>query len=363
MAEGPGRIPRERFEPIAYEVDDDIEAEEGPGPRTTFYRDTAKSLITTNDSPDIAFDASINVYRGCEHGCIYCYARPYHEYLGLSAGLDFESKIFVKEDAPTLLRKELDSPRWTPKTLAMSGVTDCYQPIERRIKLTRRCLEVLADFRQAVAIITKNRLVARDADVLAKLARHQAASVRISVTTLDPELANVMEPRASTATARLDAIRELTAAGVPVGVLVAPIIPGLNDHEVPAILDAARKAGAVDANYTILRLPFGVKDLFSRWVEEQFPARSTKILGRIRDLRRGKLRNESDQVRQADDGLRPDCRRDRPGFPQPKAETWFPRDRAVVESRVSTTRRHAAVRGRGVSEFRANFATNSGSRQ
>ena len=290
---GTGANPTNRFETIEYDRDEDAEPDDGPGPRTTFYKDTARSLITTNDSPDIPFDASINVYRGCEHGCIYCYARPYHEYLGLSAGLDFESKIFVKEDAPSLLRHELDSPRWKPKTLAMSGVTDGYQPIERRLGLTRRCLEVLADFRQAVAIVTKNRLVTRDADVLAKLARYDAAAVRIGVTSLDPSLANVMEPRATAPAARLEAIRELAAAGVPVGVMVAPIIPGLNDHEVPALLEAARDAGALDANYTILRLPFGVKDLFLRWIEEHFPARASKILGRIRDMRDGKL-NESE---------------------------------------------------------------------
>jgi DNA repair photolyase len=290
---GTGANPTNRFETIEYDRDEDADPDDGPGPRTTFYKDTARSLITTNDSPDIAFDASINVYRGCEHGCIYCYARPFHEFLGLSAGLDFESKIFVKEDAPKLLRRELENPRWSPKTLAMSGVTDCYQPIERRLEITRRCLEVMVEFRQAVAIVTKNRLVVRDADLLRKLADHGAASVRIGVTSLDPSLASVMEPRATTPSARLEAIRELAAAGVPVGVMVAPIIPGLNDHEVPAILEAARKAGATEANYTILRLPFGVKDLFIGWVRERFPARASKILGRIRDLRGGKL-NESE---------------------------------------------------------------------
>jgi DNA repair photolyase len=290
---GTGANPTNRFETIEYDRDEDAEPDDGPGPRTTFYKDTSRSLITTNDSPDVPFDASINVYRGCEHGCIYCYARPFHEYLGLSAGLDFESKIFVKEDAPNLLRRELDSPRWKPKTLAMSGVTDCYQPIERRLHLTRRCLEVMVEFRQAVAIVTKNRLVVRDADLLGKLSVHGAASVRIGVTSLDPGLANIMEPRATTPAARLEAIRELAAAGVPVGVMVAPIIPGLNDHEAPAILEAARSAGAMEANYTILRLPFGVKDLFVGWVEERFPTRASKILGRIRDMRDGKL-NESE---------------------------------------------------------------------
>jgi DNA repair photolyase len=298
---GTGLNPVNRFEPIAYEADENDEPISGP--RTTFYRDTARSIITTNDSPDVAFEVSLNPYRGCEHGCIYCYARPYHEYLGLSSGLDFESKIFVKEDAPQLLRHELNNRRWQPRTLALSGVTDCYQPIERRIELTRRCIEVAAEFRQPVAVVTKNHLVARDADVLRNLARYDAASVRVSVTTLDPILARVMEPRASMPTARLDAIRQLSRAGVPVGVMVAPIIPGLNDHEVPNILAAARDAGAVDANYTMLRLPYAVKDLFVGWLKQHFPHRVDKVLGRLRDVRGGRISDSQFGSRMVGDGL------------------------------------------------------------
>lgn len=284
-----GNIPN-RFELIEYVRDDvDEPIDEAPGPRTKFYKDNTRSLITYNDSPDISFDASINPYRGCEHGCIYCYARPYHEYLGLSAGLDFETKIFVKEDAPKLLRKELASKSWKPQTLAMSGVTDIYQPIERRLKLTRRCLEVLADFRNPVGLVTKNHLVTRDIDIFSRLAPFDAVSVHIGVTSLDPELANIMEPRASAPHARLAAIRALSEAGIPTSVLVAPIIPGLTDHEVPAILEAARDAGARHASYTMLRLPFGIKDLFATWLEQHFPASKDKILGRVRDLRQGSL--------------------------------------------------------------------------
>ena len=216
-------------------------------PRTQFFKDHSQTIIARNDSPDVGFDASLNPYRGCEHGCIYCYARPTHEFLGFSAGLDFESKIMVKEDAPELLRAELSSPKWQPQVIFMSGVTDCYQPVERKLKLTRRCLEVLAEFRNPVFIVTKNQLVTRDTDLLAELARHQAAAVWLSITTLDSDLRKVMEPRTSPPAARLAAIRELAAAGIPVGVNVAPVIPGLTDHEMPAILQAAAEAGATSA--------------------------------------------------------------------------------------------------------------------
>ena len=212
--------PANRFERLHYEPDADGPRDETPAPATLFFKDTTCSIIATNDSPDVGFDASINVYRGCEHGCIYCYARPYHEYLGFSMGLDFETKIMVKEDAPKLLRKELNSPKWQPQVLGMSGVTDAYQPIERRLQLTRRCLEVLAEFRNPVGIVTKNHLVTRDIDILKTLAEHQAACVCIAVTTLDAELARVMEPRATTPAGRLEAIRELSAAGIPTHVLI-----------------------------------------------------------------------------------------------------------------------------------------------
>jgi DNA repair photolyase len=218
-----------------------------------------------------------------------CYARPGHEFLGLSAGLDFESQIFVKEDAPELLQKELASPKWIPQTVSMSGVTDPYQPVERRLQLTRRCLEVFAEFRNPVGIVTKSALVARDRDVLGELARYQASQVFLSITTLDTDLARNMEPRAATPTARLRAIRELSDAGIPVGVLVAPIIPGLNDHEAPMILKAAAEAGALCAGYVTLRLPFAVKDLFVAWLEQHYPHKKERVLGRLRETRGGKL--------------------------------------------------------------------------
>jgi DNA repair photolyase len=218
-----------------------------------------------------------------------CYARPFHEYLGFSAGLDFETKIIVKEDAPDLLRKELSAKKWVPEVVALSGVTDAYQPLERRLRITRGCLEVFAEFRNPVGIITKNALVVRDADLLGDLARDNAALVTLSVTTLDKHLAGVMEPRASRPHARLEAIRALTAAGVPVGVMVAPIIPGLNDHEIPAILAAVAEAGAKWAGYVMLRLPHGVADLFSDWLERHFPEHKEKVLGRVREMRGGKL--------------------------------------------------------------------------
>lgn len=281
--------PAGRFELIRYEPLDEGERDECSAPATQFLKDATNSIIATNDSPDVGFSASINPYRGCEHGCIYCYARPYHEYLGLSAGLDFETKIMVKPEAPHLLRKELSARKWQPQILGMSGVTDCYQPIERRMELTRQCLEVLAEFRNPCWIVTKNRLVTRDIDVLQKLAAHRAVAVAISVTTLDPHLASIMEPRASTPKARLEAIRALTDAGIPTTVLTAPLIPGLNDHEVPALLAAARDAGAWWAGYVVLRLPFGIGPLFSRWLDQHFPRKKKKILSRIQELRSGKM--------------------------------------------------------------------------
>lgn len=279
--------PANRFELIVREPEPGDE--DGPGPRTQFFRDSSRSIIATNDSPDIGFDASINPYRGCENGCAYCYARPFHEYLGFSAGLDFETKILVKEDAPLLLRRELNSPRWKPQLIALSGVTDAYQPIERRLQLTRRCLEVLAEFRNPAGVVTKSRLVCRDVDLLAQLAQWNAASVCLAVTTLDAELARRMEPRATQPAGRLAAIAELAAAGVPVGVLVAPVIPGLTEQEMPAILGAARAAGARFAGFVSLRLPLGVADLFSDWLERHYPDRTERVLGRLREARGGKL--------------------------------------------------------------------------
>jgi DNA repair photolyase len=256
---------------------------------TEYYRDSSKSIIATNDSPDVSFSASFNPYRGCEHGCIYCYARPSHEYLGLSAGLDFETRIFVKEDAPELLRAALSAASWEPQVLAVSGVTDCYQPIERTLRLTRRCLEVVAEFRNPVGIVTKNALVARDVDVLGDLAADGCANVAISVTTLDERLRRAMEPRASAAELRLEAMARLNQAGVPAGVMVAPVIPGLNDHEIPAILARAGEAGARFAGYVMLRLPHAVKHLFDAWLEQHVPDRKAHVLSRIQDVRGGRL--------------------------------------------------------------------------
>jgi len=281
--------PVNRFEKIFLEPDADWNPEEDVLPRTQFLKDHSKTAISMNDSPDIGFSAGLNPYRGCEHGCIYCYARPTHEYLGFSAGLDFESRIMVKEDAPELLRAELSSPKWQPQAIFMSGVTDCYQPVERKLKLTRRCLEVLAEFRNPVGIVTKNALVARDVDLLGELARHKAVAVMISVTSLDPALRGIMEPRTSPPGARLETIRKLAAAGIPVGVLVAPIIPGLTDHEVPAILKAAAAAGATSAGCTVIRLPHAVAPLFEQWLGTHLPDKKEKVLNRLRSMRGGKL--------------------------------------------------------------------------
>lgn len=300
---GSAQNPANRFELISYEADPDAPCEKGPAPATQFYRDTSRSIISYNDSPDLGFSASLNPYRGCEHGCSYCYARPYHEYLGFSAGLDFETKIMVKEDAPQLLRKELLASRWQPQVLALSGVTDCYQPAERRMQVTRQCLEVLAEFRNPVVIVTKNHLVTRDLDLLQELARFNAAAVFISITTLDAELARNLEPRATQPLGRLEAIRQLSQAGVPVGVMAAPMIPGLNDHELAGIVAAAAEAGARSAGYTMLRLPFGVPALFESWLERHYPERKEKVLGRIRDVRGGKLNDPRFGARMRGEGI------------------------------------------------------------
>ena len=298
------RFEKIHLEPDAdWQPDDDGEGGRPQGLRTQFFKDHSQTIIARNDSPDVGFTASLNPYRGCEHGCIYCYARPTHEFLGFSAGLDFESKIMVKEDAPELLRAELMSPKWQPQVLFLSGVTDCYQPVEAKLKLTRRCLEVLAEFRNPVFIITKNRLVTRDIDLLAELARHQAVAVWLSITTLDTELRKIMEPRTSPPAARLDAIRELKQAGIPVGVNVAPVIPGLTDHEMPAILQAAADAGATAAGYTVVRLPYAVAPLFEKWLETHFPGRKEKVLKRLRSLRGGKLNDSRWGTRMSGEGI------------------------------------------------------------
>jgi DNA repair photolyase len=300
---GAAENPANRFEQIRLERFEDWDPAEDPAPKTLFFKDSSATIINYNDSPDIGFEASINPYRGCEHGCIYCYARPTHEYLGFSAGLDFESRIMVKMDAPDLLRKELASPAWKPQVIAMSGVTDCYQPVERRLQITRGCLRVLAECRNPVVIVTKNHLVTRDIDLLSQLASVQAAVVYISLTSLDAELASRMEPRTSQPSHRLAAIRELSQAGISVGVLTAPLIPGVNDHELPALLDAAAAAGAGSAGYVPLRLPWGVGALFEDWLERHFPDRKEKVLGQIRSMRGGKLNDPNFGSRMRGSGI------------------------------------------------------------
>lgn len=294
--------PPNRFIALNYEPWPDYDASEDPAPRTQFFRDDTRSILATNDSPDIPFRFSLNPYRGCEHGCIYCYARPTHEYLSFSSGLDFESKIMVKEDAPELLRKHFSSPKWEPEPVTLGGVTDGYQPIERRLQLTRRCLQVFAEFCNPIGIVTKSALVTRDIDILSELHQHQAAGVFLSVTTLDADLARTMEPRASAPTARLRAVRELADAGLRVGIMFAPVIPGLNDHEVNDILQAAADAGAQSAGYVVLRLPYEVAPLFSDWLSRHYPDRKEKVLGRIRDMRGGKLNDSTWRIRMKGQG-------------------------------------------------------------
>ena len=300
---GTGENPRNRFETIEFTADD-FDPAERPAPQTVFLKDTARAIIATNDSPDVGFDTSLNAYRGCEHGCVYCFARPTHEYLGFSAGLDFETRIMVKTNAAELLRSELANPRWRPTTIGMSGVTDCYQPIERKLQITRQCLAVLAECRNPVVIVTKNHLVTRDVDLLADLARHDAAGVYVSITSLDPHLSAKLEPRASSPQRRLDAVRTLSTAGVPAGVLMAPIIPGLNDIEAPALLAAAKEAGARWAGFVPLRLPFGVADLFQAWLTTHYPERKDKILNAIRDMRGGRLNDPNFTTRMRGSGPR-----------------------------------------------------------
>ncbi|MFI5316988.1 MAG: PA0069 family radical SAM protein [Myxococcota bacterium] len=302
---GTQAAPPNRFESAAVEPEpeDGFDDELAPDPRTRFLRDASRSAIARNQSPDVGFDVSINPYRGCEHGCIYCYARPTHEYLGFSSGLDFETRIVVKHELPELLRGQLARPSWRPQVVGISGVTDAYQPVERKLRLTRRCLEVLADFRNPCSLITKSRLVVRDADVLQELARHHAVSVSLSLTTLDPDLARRMEPRAAQPRARLAAVEALARAGVPVGVNLAPIVPALTDHEIPALVAAAASAGAGWAGWQMLRLPYSVKDLFSAWLADHFPDRREKILHRIEAVRDGKLNETQFGVRHRGIGL------------------------------------------------------------
>lgn len=293
--------PPNRFERVHVERDRWTDADD-PGPETVLLQDATRSILSWNDSPDVGFDVGINPYRGCAHGCVYCYARPTHEYLGFSAGLDFESKILVKHEAPALLRRALSARSWEPRPIMLSGNTDAYQPVERRLRLTRRCLEVLAEFRNPVSIITKSWLVSRDVDLLAEMARDQSVSVTLSITSLRDEIHRAMEPRAASPGRRLGALRVLADAGVPVGVNVAPVVPGLTDHELPAILEAAAEAGALYASYIVLRLPHGVKEIFDTWLKQHFPDRRQKVLNRVRELRGGGLYDARYAVRGGGEG-------------------------------------------------------------
>jgi DNA repair photolyase len=292
VGRGAGYDPPSRFERLTVEADPGDpcpEDDAAPSPKTVFFRDLTRTVLVRNESPDVPFRWGANPYRGCEHGCVYCYARPSHEYLGFSAGLDFETKIMVKPDAPALLRAELARPGWQGETVCLSGNTDCYQPVERSLRLTRGCLEAARDADNPVAIITKNALVARDADLLAALAGRGKATATLTLTTLDPAKARALEPRASTPARRLEAVAALARAGVPVGVNVSPVVPGLTDEELPAILAAARAAGARYAGWTMLRLPGAVEGLFVDWLARHFPLKAEKVLARLRDARGGAL--------------------------------------------------------------------------
>jgi DNA repair photolyase len=279
-----------RYEPLARVAFDDgwQDFEELPPFKTSVTIDSTRKIITRNDSPDISFDRSINPYRGCEHGCIYCFARPTHAYLGLSPGLDFESKLFAKPEAPKLLERELSAASYVPRTIAIGTNTDPYQPIEREHQVMRRILEVLERCGHPVGIVTKSALVVRDLDILARMAARNLVKVALSVTTLDPKLARVMEPRAATPGRRLDALRQLAAAGVPASVMVAPVIPALNDAEIERILDSAAAIGVKEAGYVLLRLPLEVRDLFREWLMANFPDRYRHVFKLIRDTRGGK---------------------------------------------------------------------------
>lgn len=297
------RFEQQRTEDSFEQVEEDEEFfDQRSSVKTVYLNDDTQSIVSENNSPDIPFRYTVNPYRGCAHGCSYCYARPTHEYLGMNAGIDFESKILVKHQAPTLLRDWLARPKYQPEVIVFSGVTDCYQPAEREFQLTRKCLEVALEARQPVGIITKNALVTRDLDVLAELAARRLVSISMSVTTLDPKLARELEPRTSSPLARLRAISELRDAGVATGAMLAPIIPGLNDIEIPQILEAARDAGATTASYTVLRLPLSVREVFLEWLQRTQPAASERVLSRIRAVRGGETNDSQFGTRMRGEG-------------------------------------------------------------
>jgi DNA repair photolyase len=295
IGRGTSTAPPNRFEAVHQEADWEQLAEDDEllvGERrvpTMFLPDNATTIIRENDSPDVGFRYSINAYRGCEHGCAYCYARPGHETLGMNAGLDFETKVLVKHDAVAMIRRELNHPRWQCEPITISGVTDCYQPAERKFRLTRGILEVLREAKQPAFLITKNAFILRDLDILADMARENLVGVAISITTLDAELARTLEPRTATPAARLRAVQELASAGVRVRAMLAPLIPGLTDVEIPAILSAAKEAGAKGASFVMLRLPYAVAPIFQAWLREHRPLAAERALSLIRQMRGGKL--------------------------------------------------------------------------
>lgn len=293
-----------RFEPVArVRFDDGWQSlEDLPAFKTEVTEERARTVITRNQSPDVGFDRSINPYRGCEHGCVYCFARPTHAYHGLSAGLDFETKLFVKPDAPELLARELSHPGYQPRVIAMGTNTDPYQPIERQYQVTRRLLEVLRDFGHPVAIVTKSALVARDIDILAPMAEKGLAKVAVSITTLDPHLSRLMEPRAASPQRRLGTLQRLSEAGIPTAVMTAPLIPALNDMELERILDAAKAAGASEAGYVLLRLPLEVADLFREWLVTHFPDKARHVLALLQQMRGGKDYDSEFGARMRGDG-------------------------------------------------------------
>ena len=295
-----------RFEAFATEAMDDgwdsWPDEELPPLRTTLTKDATRSIIARNTSPDVPFDRSINPYRGCEHGCVYCFARPTHAYLGLSPGLDFESRLFFKPDAALLLKKELGARKYLCSVMAMGTNTDPYQPVERELRITRQSLEVLATHDHPVSIVTKSALVLRDIDLLAPMAEKNLAKVCVSITTLDRGLARAMEPRAATPARRLETLRALSAAGIPCGVMAAPVIPVLTDPEIEAILEAAANAGAVSAGYVLLRLPLEIADLFREWLESHAPLKARHVLNVVRDMRGGQIYDPAFGVRQRGTG-------------------------------------------------------------
>jgi DNA repair photolyase len=307
---GAGLNPGNRFEDVRLHVLGDhldevaVEHPDGVQVKTRIYRDSSRTILNPIDSPDLPMKWSINPYRGCEHGCIYCYARPGHEYLGMSSGLDFETKILAKMEAPELLRAELSKKSWIGEGIMISGVTDCYQPIEATLRITRRMLEVCAEFAQPVGLITKNRLITRDIDVFKELNAHNAISAAVSITSLDNSLSAKMEPRASSPKERLAAVRQLADAGIPVAVMAAPIVPALNESEIPAILEAARDAGASSAGFVLLRLPHQIKALFLDWLAREYPERAAHVESAIRDTRDGDLYQTAWGVRQRGTGPR-----------------------------------------------------------